>query len=65
MKIVTVEEQKLRENYLLRRAVANANLNKMKEWEIREFIVSHLMYEYMEDPEFLKQDQELFLKEEV
>jgi len=71
MKIVTEEEQKdneydkKRENYLLRMAVANANLNKMKDWEMREFIVSHLVYEYMEDPEMLKQDQELFLKEEV
>ena len=58
-------QQELRENYFLRMAVANANLNKMKEREMREFIVSHLMYEYNEDPEFLKQDQELYLKERV
>ena len=65
MNIVTAEEQELRDKYFLRMAVANAHLNKMKEREMREFIVSHLMYEYNEDSELFKQDQELYLKEGI
>ena len=46
-------------------AVANAKLNKMKQAEMREFIVGVLISEYRNDPDFLKQDANIYLKEEV
>lgn len=46
-------------------AVANAKLLKMKEREMREFIVGVLISEYKQDPEFFHQDAEIYLKEEV
>jgi len=45
-------------------AVANAKLNKMKEREMREFIVRVLISEYRNDPDFLRQDAEIYLKED-
>ena len=41
--------------------VANAKLNKMKEREMREFIVKVLMSDYEEDPDFLQQDFEIYV----
>jgi len=50
---------------LKRIAVANAKLNKMKQSEMREFIVGVLISDYEEVPEFFHQDAEIYLKEEV
>ena len=65
MTILTVEEQEQRDNYFLRMSVANIALTKMKPREMREFIVSHLMWEYKDDPSFLASDQKHYIGEEV
>ena len=46
-------------------AVANLKADKMKEREMREIVVKVLISDYLKDPEFLQQDYEIYLKEEV
>tara|TARA_R110000787_G_scaffold149013_1_gene262976 strand:+ start:63 stop:260 length:198 start_codon:yes stop_codon:yes gene_type:complete len=65
MDIYDEEQEAIKENYLLRMNIANIALSKMKPREQREFIVSHLMWEYKDDPSFLASDIKHYIKEEV